>query len=85
MGIVLPSTQIDSVYGNYTTDPDAPPDANAVHFFFFSYSSVMTRYSRSPAFLLQALTKIGGIIAFFKFSNILQYLHRKAFERKLDR
>ena len=32
---------------------------------------------------MYALSRIGGLMAFFKFSSCLQYLHRRNFEKNL--
>lgn len=46
----------------------------------FVIASDIQYYSRYPDSLLMALAKLGGLLALFKISFFLQFLHRKLFE-----
>lgn len=48
-------------------------------------SPIVVRYLHHPSTLLEALQKIGGILALFKIGTLLSYLHFRSFENKLDK
>ena len=49
----------------------------------FYVSKFYSVYERYPDTLTTALAKIGGLIAVFKLSIIVQYFHKKAYEKRL--
>lgn len=76
--IVLPDIDTKFTYQNSTQN------TRAASYSFYAKSGLFHSFYRQPNNLLQILSKIGGIFAFFKISAILSYCHRKQFEKQLQ-
>ena len=55
-----------------------------VTFSFRLKSSLVIQYTRYPASFLEALTKIGGLLALFKIASLLNLFHFMRFEKRLN-
>ncbi|TNV79054.1 hypothetical protein FGO68_gene9888 [Halteria grandinella] len=52
--------------------------------YYITFNDLVTKCQRTPETIIQALTKIGGIMARLKIGMVIQFFHERNFERGLN-